>query len=423
MPFTALVWNVERLGTKFSRSNAALLMEDVRSQLVASVAAAAQADVLVLQELRQQGVPLLKQLLRELNVRASGRGAWHYDWLPGSQTTAVGTPTLFDQLGFTQTGNNEGYAAVWREGALVPFAGSTLSAGIDTPDPSAPKAVAGRDRYLGMVFSGQPLQFKSGQIADITFDQGAPGPLGFPPAVVSTRTVVDTPVSGTQDPNAGLQQQLDVRRPCCVQLKAGANGQLPLVVLHAPQGPSDSRSPEYATLIALASQQLQGTEAILAGNLNVAGAQAPLTLLNYTTSQSLGYGANTYSGKVPAGSLVQYRQSSGSFQTGPAVVGPGLDYAFAKSSGTAPALSIRKVLELDIIATNGGIRAALTDIGDARVVINGAVAQLAGQQVADILDAFINGQPLPYGADNWTAAAIIHSVFISDHLPVVISFA
>src|ERR1700730_14307328 len=143
MPFTALVWNIEQLGTKFGPFADPLAMEDMRCQLIASVVGAAQADVLVIQELRQEGAPILKQLVTQLNALPGGR-TWHYDWLPGSQTVAVNAPTLFSQLGFTQAGSQEGYAAVWRDGALAPYASSTLSAGLDTPDPSASSAKASR---------------------------------------------------------------------------------------------------------------------------------------------------------------------------------------------------------------------------------------------------------------------------------------
>ena len=47
----------------------------------------------------------------------------------------------------------------------------------------------------------------------------------------------------------------------------------------------------------------------------------------------------------------------------------------------------------------------------------------AGQDVADVFDDWINGQPLPSGADERTAAAIIQRIFISKHLPVAISYA
>ena len=106
MPFTALAWNIEEFGDKFSRFGSPIIMEDVRCQLVAAVVKASQADVLVIQELRKAGVPLLKQLALELKLQTDK--TWHYDWLPGSQTTSTYPVTLFSQLGFTQIGNSEG---------------------------------------------------------------------------------------------------------------------------------------------------------------------------------------------------------------------------------------------------------------------------------------------------------------------------
>ena len=48
---------------------------------------------------------------------------------------------------------------------------------------------------------------------------------------------------------------------------------------------------------------------------------------------------------------------------------------------------------------------------------------VAGQDVADVFNDWINGQPLPSGADERPAAAIIQRIFISRHLPVAISYA
>jgi hypothetical protein len=425
MPFTALVWNIEQFGTNFRQFADPLAMEDMRCQLIASVVGAAQADVLVIQELRQDGVPVLKQLVTQLNALPGGR-TWHYDWLPGSQTVAVNAPTLFSQLGFTQAGSKEGYAAVWRDGALAPYASSTLSAGIDTPDPSASGAKASRGRYLDMVFSGKPLLFKD-QNVDITFDpNGSLAPLGFPQPVCPERTFATTPSQSAAAANAVITQQLDVRRPCCVQLNVTPSRTVALVVLHAPAGQSNSRSPIYATLIGFAAQQLQGinsvADTVYAGNFNVVGQLPQQTLKTYPAK--LGYVANTYSKDVPAPSVVGFLKSGGGFLTGDTVFGDAQDYGFAAAPQAAPTLSVRNVLDLDITADDGAIRETLTDVGDTmNATIMPGLIRVAGQDVADVFDDWINGQPLPSGADERTAAAIIQRIFISKHLPVAISYA
>jgi hypothetical protein len=421
MPFTAMVWDIDQLGTRFGSFANPVLMEDLRCQLIAAVAAAAQADVLVIQGLKRQGVAFLGLLASQLNGHPAN-AVWHYDWLPGSQITAVNSPTLFEQLGFTQAGNNEGYATLWRDGALAPYANSTLSSGIDTPDPNAINAKASRGRYLGMVFAGRPLRFND-QSTDITFDpNGTFAPLGFPPAVCPERTIVSE-AGGTSDPNGDIHQQLNVRRPCCVQLNVTASRTVPLVVFQAPAGQDNSRGSFYATLIGFASQQLQAADCVYAGDFNVVGTRPQQTLATYPAK--LGYVANTYSNNQPAPSTVQYLNASGGFLTGDAVLGNAQDYALARApKATAPTLSIRNVLDLDIIAAGGSVRDALTDAAE---TVEGTImpdlVRVEGQKVAAVVEYFLNGQKLPYGADARTAAAIIHSVFISPHLPVTISFA
>jgi hypothetical protein len=420
MPLTALVWNIEQFGTNFRPYTSPPLMEALRLQMIAAVVNAAKADVLVIQELRQEGVPLLGRLISLLNG-APGVSNWHYDWLPGSLVTAVSNPNSFSQLGFTPIGNKEGYAVVWRQGALAPFAGSTLSAGVDTADPNALSAKASRDRFLGMVFSGRPLLFSDQQV-DITFQTNGSAPLGFPQPVCPERTLVTTQ-GGTPPPsNAEITQQILVRRPCCVQLQVTSSRQVPLVVLRAAEGQQDSRSPIYATLIGFAADQLQGSDRVYAGNFNIVGDTQQKTLGTY--SPKIGYAASTFSNQVPAKSVVQYLKSGGGFLTGDDVRVIAADYAFAGvQTGAAPALTIRNVVDLDIAADNGAIHDVLTDASETfSVTILPDLARVAGQQPANVVNAFFNGQPLPYGADKSTAGAIIHRNFISEHLPVAITY-
>src|SRR5258705_725943 len=117
MPLTALAWNIEKFGVKYSNYPRPDYMENLRCVLIARVASAAGASVLVIQELRKAGVAKLASLVTQLNAVVGGN--WHYDWLPGSLTIAVTPATLFSQLNFTQPGNSEGYAVLWRDNALV----------------------------------------------------------------------------------------------------------------------------------------------------------------------------------------------------------------------------------------------------------------------------------------------------------------
>jgi hypothetical protein len=177
----------------------------------------------------------------------------------------------------------------------------------------------------------------------------------------------------------------------------------------------------YATLIGFAAQQLQGTERIYAGNFNVLGDTQQQTLGTYQAK--LGY-AGTYTNGKPAKSVVQYAKDGGGFLTGDDVFVSAADYGFACAPSGAPTLAIRNVLDLDIVASNGSIRDALSDASETvEVTIMPQLAAIAGKPAANVVEYFLNGQPLPPGSDNRTAAAIIHRNFISEHLPVAISFA
>ena len=425
MPFTALAWNIEEFGDKFGKFDSPMIMEDLRCALVGAIVKAAQADVVVIQELRKSGVPFLGQLVAEFNIR-TGK-TWHYDWLPAALTTSVYPGTLFSQLGFAQTANSEGYAVLWRAGALEAFAGSKLSAGIDTPDPTKSGLDDSRDRYLGLAFSGRPLKFDD-RYVDVTFDAtGAFGQAGFPQSICAPRNSKTELRSGAElDSNESMQQQINVRRPCGVKLKVTSTRSVPLIVFHTPVGQQNSRSQRCATYMGFACEQLQVADCVYAGDFNCRDPITQAILQNYPSILSPPYVANTY---LPnenkwAQSMVHYlNKKSGEFRTGSAVFGSARDYAFARQGGGAPTLSVRNVLDLDILADNGAVRTALYDVSSViQLFAIPGIAKTAGQKVADVLNDFFNGQPPQYG-DKYTAAAVVYRTLISDHLPVAISFA
>ena len=122
--------------------------------------------------------------------------------------------------------------------------------------------------------------------------------------------------------------------------------------------------------------------------------------------------------------MVHYaNKKTGAFRTGDGVFGSARDYGFARTSGTGPTLTIRNVLDLDILADQGAVRGALTEVAQTvELFVLPGVIKTAGEKVAEVLDDYLNGQKPRYG-DNRTAAAVVYRVLISDHLPVVISFA
>jgi endonuclease/exonuclease/phosphatase family protein len=119
MPFiSVLFWNVENLGAVTAHRE----IPGPRMMFLAAVARSFDADVICIQELKQQGVAHLQELQLALNARerAWGRPAhWFYDYIKGG-LRARGVPPPPTQPFNTSPelvwdgGHHEGYAIFWR---------------------------------------------------------------------------------------------------------------------------------------------------------------------------------------------------------------------------------------------------------------------------------------------------------------------
>ena len=415
MATTILAWNIEELGVKFAGAGTNMAaFEAFRAQLVANVAAQAQANVIIIQELRAAGVGLLPILCTQL--AATIGGVWHYDWLPGALTQAAAAD--FRDLGFTVPANSEGYAVVWQAGRLTPLAGPPLSAGVDSP-----VFAPANQHFITLITQGQTLTFEPSDEVPIQFTGPGGVGLGFPPSTcpdvgneVRTRAAVHRG-------NDTIASTTEVRRPCAVQL---ANLDVPVVVYHAPVGQNASRSPYYGTLIGFASDALQGPRAVYAGDFNVVSAPDQRGL--HQASIDLGYDRSTYAqhgsgGPVePMASVVHYVNHGGDgFRTGPAgVLGSGRDYAFMRRGGLDGSIIVYDALTAlsTRLAGSAGLRAN----------VQAAARQpwfdqvIGGLRIGDIVLAYLDGTGLPPGTDTFTALAIIYRKLISDHLPAAIRY-
>ena len=112
-------------------------------------------SVVIQEASRQQGVALLSSLCADLKQLTNA--TWHFDWIPGSLVQNAPRVTNFSELGFTQTGNSEGYAVLWQDGALATQ--GPASAGVDSLDYDA-----SQPHYIDLVYNGYPLTFTSGPV-------------------------------------------------------------------------------------------------------------------------------------------------------------------------------------------------------------------------------------------------------------------
>jgi hypothetical protein len=200
------------------------------------------------------------------------------------------------------------------------------------------------------------------------------------------------------------------------------------VVYHAPVGQQSSRSPIYGTLIGCSVDVLQFTnpslaDGVYAGDFNVVGITDQATLTRYLPT--LGYAAPVFDP-----SMVHVFKDNNTFRTGTGVFGSARDLVFVKApSGRAPTAAIRDVLAQDLIDPKGFMRRRLqinptsTTLGT--VTFPALVSEKYWrQEEADVAQAYLdNAKTFPHGADAYTAAAIMYTTFVSDHLPIVITYA
>ncbi|HUC60159.1 MAG TPA: hypothetical protein VMA95_22360, partial [Streptosporangiaceae bacterium] len=107
MAVTLVVWNVETFGDRWNAARGANYAPVCN--FMAQALYAANADILVMMELRKSGSQYLPTLRAALN-QLSGN-AWTYDFIPGS---VVSSDPNAITLGYTQQGHAEGYAVLWR---------------------------------------------------------------------------------------------------------------------------------------------------------------------------------------------------------------------------------------------------------------------------------------------------------------------
>lgn len=417
MAVTALAWNIEEFGSRYGLEATSAQCEVLRCRLIAAVVADLGAQVLVIQELKRQGIPLLRSLRHLLN--ATGNNDWHFDWIPGSITNAGALPPAgIADLGFTAPGNLEGYGVLYRNGYARQQAGAR-SAGQDTLNTNG----GGGANRIDLVLNGSPIQFNANDPV-ITFNgAGQAAALGFPTSTCPDANIVrNLRRNRVFRSNDVIPQQRMSRRPCQVSIvdpNAMQPAPLSTVVYHAPVGQNNSKSPIYGALLGFAADSLganAGARGYL-GDFNVV-VNGQLTVLR-NRATALNFVGQTYANNAFANTSVHAAAgTNGPWRQGAGVLTSPRDIGLGT---VANATSVPDVLGL---LTQNGTRAyaVLRAQGVRNYITNTLlpwVDEWFPNNAATVVNEFYAGGPYTVG-DVATGRALMFNLLLSDHLPVQI---
>lgn len=427
-----IVWNIEKLGAIYTSPGSAQIRA-ARQNLIVQMILLLDADVVIIQELRRGGVSDLNAIAQTLG------GGWSFDWIPGSLRTDPGNnaPT-FANLGFTVTGNSEGYGVLWRNNALVRIPGAASKG----QNRLVAQATDPNNNYINLVFTGTTPIF-NGETAPYDADKPdiyyntTPAPiqgglpLGFPGSGQGTsdKSVTSknlrTRVTDTGIQN--IQQWMLARRPCYVIVSIGGT-QVPIVVYHAPvMAPSNN----YGTLLALCADQLTaGGPRAFAGDFNINDESKQLKLRTF--SDSVGYSSQVIEtdGSSPYSIIDFVNSGFTAFYEGTAILQAMRDFALAKPDGSRLAftLSVPNAAQLvnatpqlsnTVVAQIGAPNGAAWGQINSYYLFASKFKGMSNYNRVNVLQWQSTGQfPSGSGADKNTGLAAVYNLFISDHLPV-----
>jgi hypothetical protein len=218
MAVTLVVWNVETFGDRWDAARGANYAPVCN--FMAQALYEADADILILEELRKSGSQYLPTL-RAAMAQLTGH-AWTYDFIPGSVVSSDPNAPLV--LGYTQQGHSEGYAVLWRTG-------DPEFSVLRTRDANSGRVVNGMSR-IGLVLRGRTsnpnVVGPNGWYSAPVFDPANP-----PAPWLRLNFLVANPI------HKGDTRWNLARRPCYVvlsltrPLQPRSEQLLPIVVFHA----------------------------------------------------------------------------------------------------------------------------------------------------------------------------------------------
>lgn len=327
MPVTVLVWNLERLGDKLAGD---LTGTAISQDLIAGLIADLGAHVVLIQELRSQGVLLLQAIVNRLNIIQPGLGAgnaWQFDWIKGGLATA-GAPVTYADTSFHVT-NSEGYAVLWKDGVVAPNGNRSAGAGhIGT----AARAAAGVLSHIDLCLDGRTLRRRN-QAAEPRLGRWGAGTSfsGFPTPACGTAS---KPVRTAKrrfaarlwwvgDPH--VQVQLGSRRAVAITaVVPGAGGATyDIVGYHAP---NSKFATFYGPLVAINATTPHPGQLTVAGDWNTTDTPARRALASTATAAPYGFTSPQINanGTIPGGATATMvhatRSGSSTWSTGAAVL-------------------------------------------------------------------------------------------------------
>ncbi len=434
MPTNVLLWNVEEFGARFSDNVNA---RDFRTAMMAAIILDAEAQVVVLQEVRKGAFTDLQELVAALEMVGAGTNfRWNFDWLPGSITgtnSPGGIPTQAE-LDFCSQGNYEGYAVVYRTDltprplAATPQAQSYGEGGHDN------FVVEGN--YIEIVSMGQTPQYNVLRYLAVDFDFNNINPtfpLNFPLHRDAPNLVLNDDTK-----NNGMFPRGLTRRPCVIYLNSAGGGAHTIVCLHSP---AQSYSARIATQMAFGSAQfVQAQNGVgLGGDFNLdetrdrQGVGEQITFLKMPSNMNR-QADNSYAGQPSSVNGVNWAKTAWLGQGGTDYLTSPRDIGAALLPGGQQAVPPVVFDPVDCLINGPHGRAVWNDFchggGSALITtaLTGIAALTANIGTLGTGAQLVNGWMLnqqnqrPADSTNTTCVAYIVRQFLSDHSPVLMTF-
>jgi hypothetical protein len=417
-----MAWNIENFGARRARRGNYSGVVDFVGILLQTL----NADVLVIQEFRRQGVQYLNQLQARMGVN------WRFDYLPGAVNQDNRPNVVFGDLAYTSAANTEGYGVVYRQNQLEPIANGMSFQGSNAHPPQSLLNLVTLGRVPDITRMAN-VPIRPSNVGGNANDLGFPIPKCSDIAVSKKRTR-----SGETRPDRTIFSMRLSRCPCYCQVSTGGGNHMPFVVYHAPNG---NRSSFYGTLITGLSGPLQGNgNAVVAGDFNItAQDQVQNGFDNFTNipPNSMTAGTTPVGGNYPS-SMVKYvdnvyrpqaliaadvkAQAQGSARDQ-------LFYRLGAAPGNVGIVDLISSLHQNDPNYNANLTTAVLASNDIRTMVRNAIAnndlpemvRTNNAAITDLQNTFTDPTTPPAaGFANYRTIAIFLNCFISDHLPVAI---
>lgn len=275
---TVLVWNIEMYGAKFtSNSPVDTLCRMIRDQMIAAIIQASGAQVVVVQELRKNGIdrlPVVAELLNALDQT----GAWAFDLVEGAVFDEKAKYPDFSDVFFSQSANNEGYAVFWRTasatlGPITYVDGKNTKSYNQSYGQNSTHYNKNANHVIALVNEGYTFTWvPDGNQLGIQFKgtSKAPGKgfIGFPYSNIPN-------IVGDEEKDGKILSRANTRRPAVIAISNNGST-VPVVAYHAPVHLNSSIAGTLAALVAkdlcsrtvTGAYQVQPTR-VFAGDLNL----------------------------------------------------------------------------------------------------------------------------------------------------------